>query len=116
MAKPKDQDALDCYTKVLLDLGHCRDYIRWQPQALKWLSVELENVGVQLVHVAMQEYVKAGGKIDQVEERRPEYFSWRFHYDLRLPISGRRVYVETVLDQAKEIEDCTIWVVNIHDK
>jgi len=64
----------------------------------------------------MRKHVLAGGKIDQVEEKRPEYVTWRFHYDLRLPISGRRVYIETVLDQADEIEDCTIWVVSIHEK
>jgi hypothetical protein len=64
----------------------------------------------------MRKHVLAGGKIDQVEEKRPEYVTWRFHYDLRMPISGRRVYIETVLIQANDIEDCTIIVVNMHDQ
>ncbi|HOB73401.1 MAG TPA: hypothetical protein PKG54_02645 [Phycisphaerae bacterium] len=64
----------------------------------------------------MAEYVASGGEIDQIEETRPEYVACRFHYDLRLPIGERRVYIETVLDEADEPEDCTIWVVNMHDE
>jgi hypothetical protein len=69
----------------------------------------------RLFNEAMVRYVADGGQIHQVEEKRPEYVSCRFHYDLRLPVSGRRVYVETVLVRKEDIEDCVIWVVNVHD-
>jgi hypothetical protein len=115
MAKPRDQEALECYTKVLLTLGHVAGYVQWRKLPLAWIKRELRGVTSQAVVEEMRKYVQCGGKIEQVEETRPEYVAWRFHYDLRLPVTGRHVYVETVLEQAASIEDCTIWVVNIHD-
>lgn len=78
--------------------------------------MNLPNVTIQLIHQLMAEHVTAGGRVDQVEETRPEYTEWRFHYDLRLPVSDRRIYLETVLDQAEDIDDCTIWIVNMKDE
>lgn len=115
MAKPKDQEALKCYTKVLLDWGHVAGYVQWRKLPLAWIKRELAGVTSRAVVEEMQKYVKCGGTIAQVEETRPEYVAWRFHYDVRLPVTGRHVYVETVLEQVPNIEDCIIWVVNIHD-
>lgn len=116
MGKVKDQAALDCYKRVLTDLGHVTGYIQWKSLPFDWLYENLPNVGVRLVHQLMRDHVVSGGEIHQVEEKRPLWIAWRFHYDLRLPISNRRVYIETVLDQADDPEDCTIWVVNMHDQ
>jgi hypothetical protein len=116
MAQPKDQAALLTYREVLLKLGHVAGYIQWREVPLRWLAANLPNVGVRLVHELMIRHVQSGGKIDQVEETRDAYLMWRFHYDLRLPISSRRVYIETVLYHVDDVEDCTIWVVNMHDQ
>jgi hypothetical protein len=62
----------------------------------------------------MCEHVEAGGEIDQVPERRPEWNDHDFHYDLRFPIAGRLRYLETLLLD-KDPEDPTIYVVSIHD-
>ena len=59
-------------------------------------------------------YVQAGGEIDRVPERRPEWNDRPFHYDLRIPIGGRLVYIETILLD-DDPDDPTIRVVNIHD-
>lgn len=64
----------------------------------------------------MAEHVASDGKIDQVPETRPEYLHWGFHYDLRIAVGDRQVYIETVLDQERDLEDCTVWVVNMHDQ
>jgi hypothetical protein len=101
---------------VLLKLGHVGGYIQWKRLPLTWLAENLPNMTAKLIHQLMVEYVMSGGQIHQVEETRPEYVAWRFHYDLRLPISNRRVYIETALDDADDPEDCTIWVVNMHDQ
>ncbi|MEP0842982.1 MAG: hypothetical protein HRF43_09750 [Phycisphaerae bacterium] len=116
MKIPKDQAALDCYREVLLNFGRVAGYIQWRQLPWSWLSTNLPGITQRLIHELMIEYVAAGGEIDQVAETRPEYVAWRFHYDLRLPISGRRVYIETVLDQADGPEDSTIWIVNMHDR
>ena len=108
MGKVKDEAALNCYKRVLLDLGHVTGYIQWKGLPFDWLSANLPNVSVRLVHQLMKGHVASGGQIHQVEEKRPLWLTWRFHYDLRLPISNRRVYIETVLDQADDPEDCTI--------
>ena len=115
MAKARDQEALECYVKVLLTLGRFSDYIVWKRLPQEWLAREFPNFTLRAMNEAMQRYVASGGVIDQVEERRPEFLSWRFHYDLRLPMSNRRIYIETVFRQAEDIDDCVIFVVNVHD-
>jgi hypothetical protein len=62
----------------------------------------------------MFRYVEAGGPIDQVSETRPQWSEHRFHYDFRISISGRQVYIETILVE-DDPEDPTIHVVSIHD-
>jgi hypothetical protein len=116
MAKPKDSAALECYRQVLLNFGHVQGFIEWERLPYTWLRTNLPNVNARQVHQLMIAHVASGGEIDQVEERRPEYVAWKFHYDLRLPISGRKLYIETVFEQADDPEDCTIHVVNVHDQ
>jgi hypothetical protein len=114
MGSVKDAAALERYRRVLLDFWHITDQIQWNKGALDRLSQHLPNIGKKLIHELMHEHVVRGGPIDQVEEKREEYVWWRFHYDLRLPISGQRIYIETVFDDHPDPEDCTIHVVNIH--
>jgi hypothetical protein len=114
MGSAKDPEALQRYRRVLLNLGHVRDYIQWKRGALERVSRHLPNVAAELIHQLMIEHVREGGKIDQVVETREEYEWWKFHYDLRLPISGQRIYIETVFDNKEDDEDCVIYIVNIH--
>jgi hypothetical protein len=116
MAKPKDQVALDRYCQVLREFAGYSGYIQWRRLPSEWLAANLPNIGLRRMHELMAEHVASGGKVDQVEELRQEYVEYGFHYDLRMAIDGRRVYMETVLDQADHVEDCTIWVVNMHDQ
>jgi len=65
----------------------------------------------------MHEYVAQGGVIDEVVERRAEWFDkYRYHYDLRFVIDDRPVYVETRLHYRSPVvpDDSWICVVNIH--
>jgi hypothetical protein len=116
MGKVTDETALKAYRDVLLNWGMVTGYIQWKQLPLEWLSKNLPNVGAKLIHEAMIEHVKAGGEIDQVVERRPTWIEWKFHYDLRLPVSDRRIYIETVFEHESCLDDCTIWIVNIHDQ
>ena len=114
-AKPKDEAALKRYREVLLEFGHVTDYIQWKKLPEDWLGTSIPNVTKKFVHQLMVERAKSIGEIDQVPETRPEYLRWPFHYDLRISVFGRRVYVETRFEQEQDVEDCTIWVVNFHD-
>jgi hypothetical protein len=62
----------------------------------------------------MFRHFDAGGEIDQVTETRPEWNEQRYHYDLRIQIGGRLIYIETVLVE-DDPNDPTVHVVSIHD-
>jgi len=115
MAKVHDQAALDAYRHVLLHLGKVTGYIQWRRVPRDRLDHELAGYTLKAINELMAAHVQAGGEIHQVVETRPEYTQWRFHYDLRLPISGRRIYIETVFHHERDPEDCEIIVVNMHD-
>jgi hypothetical protein len=65
----------------------------------------------------MHDFVAAGGIIDQQAETRPEWTTHDYHFDLRIPLSGRVLYIETRLIYRKpdDPDDPRIHVVNIHD-
>ena len=89
-------------------------YITWKDSALAWLGRELSGVSYRMVNELLHKHVQAGGEIDQIPERRPEWNDRPFHYDLRVPITGRLLYVETILVD-DDPSDPTIHVVSIHD-
>lgn len=63
----------------------------------------------------MHEHIESGGEVDQVVERRePWRDRYGYHYDFRFSISGRKIYIETVLDVTST--GPTVTVVNMHDE
>jgi hypothetical protein len=74
----------------------------------------LEGLTTRAVGEEMFRYFEAGGQIDQVRETRSQWSEHRFHYDFRVPIGGRLVYIETVLVE-DDPYDPTVHVVSIHD-
>ena len=62
----------------------------------------------------MHEHVQVGGIVNQVKETRKEWCAWAFHYDFRLRIAGRKIFIETIL-QDDDPKDPTIHIVSIHD-
>jgi hypothetical protein len=89
-------------------------YLTWKTTALEWLGRELGGFPYRLFNEWLYQHVEAGGEIDQVPERRPEWNDRDFHYDLRLTVAGRRLYVETVLLD-DDPDDPLIQIVSIHD-
>jgi hypothetical protein len=89
-------------------------YITWKPIARQWLEQNLEGWTTRSVGEEMFRHFQAGGDIDQTRETRPEWSQQRYHYDFRLEIGGRLVYIETVLVE-DDPHDPTIHVVSIHD-
>jgi hypothetical protein len=89
-------------------------YISWKPIAREWLELNLEGLTTRFVGEEMFRLFTAGGEIDQVRETRPEWSEHRFHYDFRMDIGGRLLYIETILVE-DDADDPTIHVVNIHE-
>ncbi len=65
----------------------------------------------------MNQHAESGGVIDEVRETRPEWSGdYEYHYDLRLSVQGKLVYVETRLHFVPPFvpDDPSILVVNVH--
>jgi len=113
MARLQDPVILALYCSALANWS-VTGYVDWQELARTWVRDRLaENEPRQIARL-MYEYLQAGGEIDQVPERRPDWNDRPFHYDLRIPIEGRLIYIETILLD-DDPDDPTIRVVNIHD-
>lgn len=89
-------------------------YITWKPIARQWVEQNLEGWTTRSVGAEMFRFFAAGGDVDQVREKRPEWSGQRFHYDFRMDVGGRSLYIETILVE-DDPDDPTIHVVSIHD-
>jgi hypothetical protein len=108
-----DPDILSQFHAVLTNWNFT-DYVTAKPLVLDWIANELGGLSLKDVAKAMNDFCQAGGVIDQVLERRPEYSIWPFHYDFRLQLASKNVYIETIL-QDDDPKDPTIRIVSIHD-
>ena len=117
MLLPEDKATrLRCFGNALRN-WEFRGYVRFKPIAAEWLAKELPDFSLLEIARELHEYVESGGQIDEQKERRPEYVSYEFHFDLRVKIGGRNVYFETTLfcDDADDPDDPTIEIVSVHD-
>src|SRR5438552_18258196 len=83
--------------RAVLNNWHVTDYITWKDLARDWVGKNLVDYTPRDVARLMCEHVETGGEIDQVRERRPEWTDRDFHYDFRIRIGDRLLYIETVL-------------------
>ena len=113
MAALADPFILAQFHKVLANWRYA-GYVTVSDNAAEWLVKELAGFDPRDLAKAMFQFVQAGGIIDQQVERRPEWNCWPFHYDFRLNVTGRLLYVETVL-RDDDPKDPTIHIVSIHD-
>jgi hypothetical protein len=88
-------------------------YVTAKDVVLAWIADNLTGLTLKVVARAMNDFLAAGGIIDQVTERRPEWSMWPYHYDFRFPFAGREVYIETIL-RDDDPSDPTIHIVSIH--
>ena len=113
MARLTDPEILAKFQHVLSQ-WRFTGCITWKPIARQWLEQNLEGLTTRFVGEEMFRFFSAGGEIDQVRETRPEWSEHQFHYDFRIDIGGRLLYIETILVE-DDPDDPTIHVVSIHD-
>jgi hypothetical protein len=94
-------------------------YIQFEltEQAYRFIRGDLGGIFLKEIGRLMHEHVKQGGDIDEVQERRQDWTDqWEFHWDVRLPIAGIPVYIETRLNYRLPVvpDESWILVVNIH--
>jgi hypothetical protein len=110
----EDEELLAQFAEALGDWRY-DGFIVWNQLARTWLEKNLPDVVQKSVSEQMFLHYQSGGKIDQVKETRSPYDQhYEYHYDFRLTISNREVYIETVLDTTAT--GPTITIVNMHDK
>lgn len=114
-----DPDRLAAYMDALGN-WNVTDFIQFEltDEAYRWIRRELVEVTLKDIGRLMFEHVDAGGKIDEVRETRPEWSdAYEFHYDFRLPIYGKAVYIETRLHYRLPVvaDESWILVVNVHE-
>jgi hypothetical protein len=114
-----DPDRLAAYTDALANWSFT-DYIQFHltEQAYRWIRRELGGLTLKDLGRLIHEYVAAGGTIEEVKETRPEWCElYEFHYDLRITILGKTVYVETRLHHRLPVvaDESWILVVNVHE-
>ena len=90
------------------------DYVTEKDTAMEWRAKAMPNVPLKAVAKRMYDHLQAGGTIDQTRETRPEWNDRPFHYDFRLVIDGRPVYIETILVD-DDPTDPTVHIVSMHD-
>jgi hypothetical protein len=113
-----DPDRLAAFTNALSN-WNVTGYVQFEltESAHRWIKHELNGVTLREIARLMHEHVAAGNVVDEVPESRPE---WRdkneYHYDLRLVIHGKAVYIETRLHYRLPVVADESWllVVNIH--
>jgi hypothetical protein len=113
MAPLINREILAKFRHVLSE-WNCTGYITWKPVARQWVEKNLEGFTTRAIDEELFRHVNAGGEIDQVKELRYEWRNFGFHYDFRIPIEGRLLYIETILIE-DDPDDPTIHVVSIHD-
>lgn len=113
MARLEDPEIL-ARLRAALSNWRVTGYVLWKDLAQQWVRSQLDGVEPREVARLMHDHVVRGGAVDQVNERRPEWSDYDFHYDFRLPVAGRHLYIETVLLD-DDPEDPILRVVSIHD-
>ena len=86
--------------------------VRFTEVAQDWLR--RHGYGQRQITEQMYLHVRDGGGIDQVRETREGWRDHEFHYDLRLHVANRKLYIETRLID-EQPDDPRVFVVNVHD-
>lgn len=89
-------------------------YVTWKPIARQWVERNMEGWTTRAIAEELFQFFDGDGEISQTAETRPEWSQWQFHYDFRIEIGGRLLYIETVLVE-DEPDDPVVHVVSIHD-
>ncbi len=118
LPKLTDPERLKCFLAALANWRY-DGFLEFRPLAQDWLQQEMPNLTQRELRRILFAHVQAGGEIDEVVERRPEWADFGFHYDLRPTVVGKRLYVESLLkyrdpEDPDDPDDPVIIVVNVH--
>ena len=115
MAPPTDPSKLALVRKAITcGLRNCCE---WHGKAaLRFRSSDASGLTPEMVCEELIGYVRNGGDIVQVVEKREEYRHHEFYYKVILPVAGltRGLFVELVLSDERDPEFPAVTIVNAH--
>ena len=111
---PLTDPAILAFFHSALSNWNVTDYVTEKDLVMEWRAKNLPRVALKAVAKLMFDHLQAGGVIDQTPETRPEWNDRPFHYDFRILVGGRRVYIETVLVD-DDPTDPFVHIVSMHD-
>lgn len=112
MPAPGDSPDISRY-KAALSEWNVAGGVVWNSRSQDYVRTNM-SLSPKEIAKLMWEFVQRGGEIDaQPETREPYRRERKFHYDLRLPLEGKDMYVETILVDDSRIDPPHIQVVNI---
>src|SRR5437773_2765426 len=94
---PLTDPAILAQFRMVLAQWNCTGYVTAKERPRHWITNNLGGLNLKDVAKAMHDFLARGEVPDQVKETRPEWNMWPFHYDFRLTLAGRKVYIETIL-------------------
>jgi hypothetical protein len=117
MAVPRDPNKHALVVQAITcGVGGCCE---WDEKAARRTRSDpsLQGLTPEGVKEELTEYVRAGGEVIQVEEKRREYSDRAFYYKVILPVNGLRhgLFIEIVLDD-DDPELPAVRIVNCHEQ
>lgn len=113
MSRLEDPEILSLITEALENAARgVGGYVSWKRIAWEWVAKNLDAETQPSMAAHLLSYVRQGGKVDQVIERRG--FDSDFHYDFRPRIANLDIYVETLLHRGRT--GPSLHVVSVHLK
>ena len=113
MARLTNREVLEKFRFSLTD-WNIPGCIIWYHDAKRFINEELDGWTVKGIGRLMYEHFLARGEIDEQPENRDEYRGLGPHYDFRLLVGVRKVFIETRLG-VDHFDDPVVHVVNMHD-
>ena len=87
--------------------------VLWKRPPAEWVLKNFDGCNTHTVDSLIHQHLVDCGEIDQVTETREDYRHLdQYHYDFRISILGRRIYVETVLGESSM--GPVVTVVSVH--
>jgi hypothetical protein len=108
-----DQVTIELFREALREWS-CDGFVVWKDVPRMWLARNFEGCSQKRIARLMHEHIERGGVIDQQPETREVHRDkHRFHFDFRLDVDGRMMYIETTLDRTAT--GPVVTVVSFHD-
>src|SRR5579864_9189894 len=96
-------------------LSNCVEWINDKTALRIANDPDLEGLSPRIIRSELLAYVREGGEVEQVPEKRSEYKHLRFYYKARIPIEDFRgkIFVEMILSNDDADVPC-VSLVNAH--